>query len=106
DVRGARGRRDWRTFQADQCLVGVVVRVAEVDTLRSRGSERDLVDVEVEILRARLEGLLEWDDDPVDIGIFKAQLLGDGVCDGALESLPRGRVAHLPCRSLRRCPTE
>src|SRR3954469_3158518 len=104
---GARlGGGDRGSLQADERLVDVVVGPAEVDALRTRGRERDLVDVEGEALGAGLERLVEWDDDPVDVALVEAELVRDGVGDGALEPLPRGRIADLPRRAFRRRPAE
>src|SRR6266568_7622730 len=64
------GRGDRRPFEADERLVDVVVGIAEVDALGPRRGEGDLVDIEVEALRARLERLLEGDDDPVDVALL------------------------------------
>src|SRR5205085_4934333 len=106
DVGTGFRRGDRRPFEPDQRLVDVVVGIAEVDALRARGRVRDLVDVEVEALRARLERLLEGDDHPVDIAFLEAELPGDRVGDRALEALARVRVADLPRRPFRRGAAE
>jgi hypothetical protein len=69
-------------------LVHVVVRVAEVDHLRARGFVRDLVDVEVELLRPRRERDVEGYDHPLHRALRETELVGDRVGDGALESSP------------------
>src|SRR4029450_13301184 len=80
----------------DHGLVDVVIRVAEVDDLRALLVERDLVDVEVERLRARGEGVVERHVDPLHLVLREAELLRDGVRDGALVALAAPRVADLP----------
>ena len=65
---GERGRvRDRRAVQPDERLVHVVVRVAEVDGHVALVGDRDLVDVEVEVLRAGPERVVERDDDPLHV---------------------------------------
>src|SRR6266540_2690065 len=106
DVGRALRVRDRGALDADERLVDVVVAVAEVDALRSLRRERNLVDVEVEGLRAGLEGLVERDDDPVDRVAREAEPLSHRVSDGALEALAAGRVADLPDRPLRGSATK
>src|SRR5919106_2206391 len=91
--------RDLVGLQRDESLVDVVVRVAEVDRLRALVRVGDLVDVEVEVLGPRAEGLVERDDRPVHLVLREPELLGDGVGDGALEALARRRIVQLPRRA-------
>src|SRR5580765_8142474 len=95
-----RRARDLRSLDDDQGLVDVVVRVAEVDRLRPRGRGRDLVDVEVELLRPRCESRVEGDHDPFHLAVGEAELLGDRVRHGALVALAGIRIADLPRRFL------
>src|SRR5262249_5537959 len=99
---GARLRAcDRRSSLRDDRLVDVVVRVAEGDGLGARGRVRDLVDGEVELLRARGERCVERNDNPVDLVLREAELARDRVGDGRLEALTGARVAYFPGRLLR-----
>ncbi len=60
--------------------------------------DRDLVDVEVELLRAGRIGGVERHDRPLDVGRPKPELVRDRVGDGALEALAVRRVVVLEVR--------
>src|SRR5919204_2593628 len=96
------GAGDRAALDPDERLIDVVVRPAEVDLVRALLGVRDLVDVEVERLRARPERLLERDGDPMDLVLREPELLRDRKRDGAFEALARPRVADLPERVFRR----
>src|SRR4029453_3539382 len=51
---------------------------------------------EVERLRARGEGVVERDVDPLDLALREAELPRDRIGDGALVALAAPRVADLP----------
>ena len=88
--------------QRDDRLVHVVVAVGQVDRLGALGAERDLVEVDVEVLGARARyALSNGTTIQVDVVLGEAELLGDRVGDGALEALAVGRVAELPRRGRR-----
>ena len=72
-----------------------VVRVREVDRALALLVDRDLVDVEVEVLRPRLVGGVERHDRPLDLALVEAELAGDRVRDRALEALAVRRVVVL-----------
>jgi hypothetical protein len=95
DLCERRGIGDGRVLQRDDCLLGLVVRRGEVDGLGALRGDRDLVDVEVVVLLARSVRAVERLDDPLDLVLGKAELLGDRVGDRGLEALPVGRVVVL-----------
>ena len=76
----------------DDDLRGLVVRRAEVDGLLALVGDRELLQVEVEVLRAGRDGLVEGGAHPDDVVLGEAELLGDGVGDGGLEALAGLRV--------------
>ena len=76
----------------DDRLGHVVVRRGEVDGLLALLGDRELVDVEVPVLRRRLEDAVEPDPRPGDLVRGVAQLLGDRRGDRALEALAVLRV--------------
>src|SRR5437016_1501803 len=94
--RDRRCARDRRSLHHDERLVDVVVRVAEVDCIRPCRLVRDLVDVEVELLRARCEGGVERNDDPLHLALGEAELRRDRVRDGTLIPLAGVGIAYLP----------
>ena len=53
-----------RVLEGDDALGRGVVAVGEVDDLLALRGDRDLVDVEVEVLRTRLVGVVEPDLHP------------------------------------------
>ena len=63
--------------------------------LGALGRDRDLVDVEVELLGARRVGGVEGDDDPFHLVLGEPELLGHRVGDGALEALAVGGLVVL-----------
>src|SRR4029077_13660419 len=67
-------------------LVGRVVRDREVDRLFAGRRDRDLVEIEVEVLGARRVGGVERLHRPLDLRFRVAELLADRVGDGALEA--------------------
>jgi len=73
-----------------------------VDVVRPLGRDRDLVDVEVELLLARRVGGVERLLDPDDVVLREAQLLGDGVGDRRLEALAVAGVVLGEPRFVRR----
>src|SRR6185312_8225139 len=73
-----------RAFQRDDRLIDRVVRHREVDRLFAGRRDRDLVDVEVEVLRARRVGGVERLHRPLDLAFRVTELLADRVGDGAL----------------------
>ena len=79
-------------LERDQGLGGGVVAVGEVDDLGPLRRDRDLVDVEVEVLVARLVRRVERHLDPRHLVLGEAELLGHGVGDGRLVALAVGRV--------------
>ena len=90
--------------QGHDGLVDVEVGVAEVDRRRPLLAVRHLAEVEVEVLLAGSEGQAEGGlPDPVDLVGGEAERLGDGVRDGPLVALARGREAAEvgPLRALR-----
>src|SRR6478672_666465 len=92
--------RDRRPLDDDERLVDVVVGGAEVDRARPCWLERDLVDVEIELLRSGCERRVERNDDPLDLALGETELARNRIGDGALVSLARVRIAHLPGRLL------
>ena len=89
--RGVLGH-DRGALQRDQRLLHVVVAGRERDRRGPLRRDRDLVDVEVELLRARRVGVVERLVSPLDLGVLEAELLGHGVRHGALVALAVGRV--------------
>src|SRR5687768_3214207 len=81
------GTCEVRVLEDDDRLLDVVVGIAEVDGLVTGRHVRDLVDVEVEVLRARTEGGGEGNDDPFDLVVGEAQLLRHRVSDGGFVAL-------------------
>ena len=86
------GLRDVGARQRDDALAAVVVAVGEVDDLGALRGDRELVDVEVEVLVARLVGLVERRRHPLHLVRREAELVGDGVGDRRLVALAVGRV--------------
>src|ERR1700744_5885202 len=80
------GFRRFRAFQRDDRLLGGVVRRREVDRLFAHRRDRDLVQVEVEVLRARRVRGVERLDRPLYLFFGVAELFADRVADGALEA--------------------
>ena len=96
---GQRGRvRRRRRLERDDRLGRRVVRVGEVDPLRALRRDRDLVDVEVELLLARGVGGVERHHVPLDRVLGEAELLRDRVGDRALEALAVRGVVVLEVR--------
>ena len=91
--RGRAGRGG--ALRGDHGLVGRVVGRGEVDVLLARRRDRDLVDVEVEVLGARGVGGVEGLRHPVDLRALEAELIRDRVGDRALEPLAVGRIVVL-----------
>ena len=83
---------DRRALQRDQRLLDGVVAVGEGDRGGPLRGERDLVDVEVELLRPRRVGVAERLADPRDLAGAEAHLLGHGERDRALVALAVGGV--------------
>src|SRR6266550_2335917 len=99
--RGDRRRAgDRRSLHHDERLVDVVVRVAEVDGIRPCRLVRDLVDIEIELLRARCEGGVERNNDPLHLALGEAELGRNRIRDRTLVPLTRRGIAHLPRRLL------
>ena len=91
-VGEAGGRGGRRVLERDDRLRRRVVAVGEVDDLGAGRGDRDLVDVEVEVLGAGLVGGVERHLHPGDLVGGEAELVGDGVRHGGLEALAVGRV--------------
>src|SRR3954451_12352866 len=90
-----RGLRRVRGLQRDERLGRGVVRRREVHALRARGRDRDLVDVEVKLLRAGRVGGVERLGDPLHLALCVPELLRDRVRERALEAAPVRRVVVL-----------
>ena len=82
------------SVEADDRLVARVVRVAESDDrLGPLRRDRVLLQVEVEVLGAGLDRLVEGRAHPRHLVVGEAHLAGHGVGDGGLEALARTRAA-------------
>jgi hypothetical protein len=93
--------RHGRGLQRDDGLRRGEVGAREVDALRPLRRDRDLVDVEVEVLRPGRVGRVERDDGPLHLVLPEAELLRDRVRDGALEALAVRRLVILEVRRIR-----
>ena len=91
-VGDARRRGSGCPVHRDDGLLDGVVAVAEVDRLLALGRDRDLVDVEVEVLGAGRVGAVERHDDPLHLLLGEAEVLRQRVGHGGLEALAVGRV--------------
>jgi len=88
----------------NQGLGGVVVAGGEIDGILAFRSDRELLDVHVEVLGARGDGGIEGGAGPLDLVLAEAHLLGDRVGDGGLIALAAlgivvfdvGRVCGIP----------
>ena len=90
---GEAGRTvDGAALVGDDGLHHVEVARGEVDGLAAGLGDRDLVEVEVELLRTGLDDLVEGHGHPGDLLGGVAELLGDGVADGGLVALTVGGV--------------
>ncbi len=85
-------------LQRHHRLVGAVVGQAEVDVLGPLGPDRDLRQVEVEVLRPGREALVEVRDGPCHLVLGEAHLLGNRVGDRGLEALAGVRVVVVLAR--------
>src|SRR4051812_18046992 len=86
DVRERRRLRRVGGLQRDERLRRREVRLREVDPLRARWRDRDLVDVEVELLRAGCVGRVERLGRPLHVALRVAELLRDRIGERALEA--------------------
>jgi hypothetical protein len=86
EVSDARGALSSRTFEADDGLVAREVRQREVDVLGALGRNGELLDVEVKVLGAGLDGGVEVCSDPGQGVAFEAHFVGNGAHNGGLES--------------------
>ena len=96
-----------RTFrrgagESDDGLVRRVVRVTEVDGLLALVGDRELLQVEIEVLLAGLDGLVESRAHPRDVCIGVAELAGNRVRDGRLVALLGLRLVVLDPRRVGR----
>ena len=92
EAREARDVGVRRVGEGDDTLLGLVVRAGEVDDLLALARDGELVDVEVERLRAGLDRLVESLGDPGDLLGREAELLGHRPGDGTLVALAVRRV--------------
>ena len=107
------------SVEGDDRLLAVVVRQREVDDLVALVGDAVLLEVEVVVLVAGGDGLVEAGADPGDLVVREAERLGDLVHDGGLEAFAalrcvvddvgrEGRLAgrhrqHARPRTRRRC---
>ena len=85
-----------RVLVGDDRLVDEVIAVRHVDVLGPLRGERDLVDVDVEVLGAGRVRVVELDRDPPDRIAVEAELLRKRIGEGALEAGAGRRVTQLP----------
>ena len=90
------------TGKTDNGLVGHVVGVTEGDRLLALLGDRVLLQVEVEVLGAGLDRLVEPGAHPGHVRIGEPESTRDRVCDGGFEALLRLRLVVLDPRAVRR----
>lgn len=93
---------DRAVLEGNQRLLDGVVADTERDHRGTLRRVRDLVDVEVEPLRARCEGGVEGLERPFHLRLREPELLGNGICDRGLVPLPVGGCVVLEPWRIRR----
>ena len=88
--------RELAVLRRDDGLGHVVVAVGQVDRLGALLAEADLAQVDVEVLLARPDRVVERRGDPGDRVTDEAEVAGDRPGRAALEAEAVGRVAELP----------
>ena len=78
--------------QADYRLVHGVVGSGKVDSLAALGVDGELVEVVVECLGPRSDGVVERNPYPMDLRLGITELGGHGICNRVFEALPVGGI--------------